>query len=244
MSSTKPVLYYSQYCPSCDQVLRILTHMGIQTQVAYACVDARVPPPFVDRVPLLATSTCLLSDDALHEYLMVIGGSAAPRSGTRPPPHVPAPAHVLPPVGGAVVGGPHMSHAPSGGRGGGSDNAIALGAAEDVSASMGAYLDDHMATGDEQAQRRAQFGFLQIEGLRPDDNYPAGAFTAHSTLPPPAETASKRGGGSGSSGGSASAGMYGGGGMTRSGGADGDMEALVAERNQSLSTWFHQQPRA
>ncbi len=68
----KDILFYSNLCEFCREVISLLTKHSIKEQFMMVCVDNRNLnlPPFVDRVPLIfTTQKKLYADENLMEYI-------------------------------------------------------------------------------------------------------------------------------------------------------------------------------
>ena len=68
----KDILFFSNLCEFCREVLSLLAKHGLKDHFMMVCVDNRnlKLPPFVDRVPLLyTTQKNLYADENLVEYI-------------------------------------------------------------------------------------------------------------------------------------------------------------------------------
>ena len=73
----KSVLFYSQYCEFCNEVLRLITKKNLRAMFAMVCVDQNryQIPRFIDRVPMILTpDKRLLSDGDVFAYLEAAEG--------------------------------------------------------------------------------------------------------------------------------------------------------------------------
>ena len=236
----QPVLYYSRHCQYCARVLDLIARRGLQSTVSYVCVDGGHPrtlPPYVDRVPLmLASHGQLLAEDALQHYIEhVCGREPVHQDAARLQVAAQARAYQMQGVAAAMPS--DAQHAPQMQQlRMATSGPVAPPPAAPVAAEF-AGIGDSMSFVDGAAERQRQedamFGFFQVENMRPNDNFPTGAFHANSPLPPPAETACKRGMQQQQQHhpqASAS--------MSSPGSGGGNMEDLLASRDQALSAWF------
>jgi hypothetical protein len=68
----KDILFFSNYCEFCKEILGMITKNNLKEQFMMVCVDNKQLrlPPFVDRVPIIYTSDKkLFSDENLINYI-------------------------------------------------------------------------------------------------------------------------------------------------------------------------------
>jgi hypothetical protein len=72
MATQKHVLFYSNFCHYCKDVLSLITKKDIKGAFLLVCVDniKYDIPQFVDRVPMVVTrSKDIVADDAIHPFI-------------------------------------------------------------------------------------------------------------------------------------------------------------------------------
>lgn len=100
MTSAKgDVVFYSQRCQYCTELLGLIVNRGLRDRFVLICVDTNIQrlPDFVDRVPLIyrPPSGCIITEDDVFAYVDSLA-PVAHKPQAQQPPQPEAPAEVLP----------------------------------------------------------------------------------------------------------------------------------------------------
>ena len=70
MSSAKHILFYSNFCAYCKNVLELIIEKKLREAFIFVCIEKHKAPQAVDRVPFIITSNKKnIYDDALLEFI-------------------------------------------------------------------------------------------------------------------------------------------------------------------------------